>query len=664
MSYPINPKINPYAQPLTGSGQLALPAVDKDKVKQDINNTPVAKAATSVVDSPGVLVCLMVPIWIGISKAMDKFNAACANKLDGSKNLLKKIGDFGDKIGEKIGLKPLAESKNTGFIANAKKFINTKIVDKSAILRAAVRTPSVPTSKMAITQSLGTIGEVANDGAQMIGKYTNGGKDLEKVAELGFKDYAKVIDSPAEHIDEIIKACRKKGVQESVDMAKKGSFQFVRDFLGRKIYWSELGNKLEALKGIDNPNQVNALGRALPKTTIRVLESLTNGTAGGKLAILMQTYILADAVIRTIKAPKGEKGKTFAENVIYNAGWYLAMPLSLNLMHNVGGLQYLGMKGGEAAATNVKKVSYKAAKKAFKTSGNKAEFDAAKKAINEKADDALKLFRKEGNVKNYRAAVNAVNEKMAAGGFGADEKTYKGIIDEFKAAYKAKGAVKWYQKPFKAIGKLMTTGLEHYRAFIKPTDNKFIKALKNTKFNVKNSSGSILRVVMFMAVIAPFFGKLSAKASHLIFGKPTKSVLDEEKTEEAPKPVAGQAVPTANGAAAQPTAAPVAPAATKPAVQAPTPAQIQASGNLLNAYKAANPVAPQVAAPQVAAPKAAMPQAVTPQPKSQEPVRTYIPSSAPVQIQGQATDSSDKVNATLNKANAAEQEAIRLLGGK
>jgi len=648
MSYPINTKITPYAQPLTGSSQMAFPAVDKDKIKQDINNTPVAKVATSAIDSPGVLLGLMVPIWIGISKAMDKFNAACADKVDGSKNILKKIGDFGDKVGEKLGLKPMAESKNTGFIANAKKFINTQFIDKSAILRAAFRTPSVPTNKMAITQSLGTIGEVANDGATMIGKYTNNGKDLQKVAELGFKDYAKVIDSPSEHIDEIIKACRKKGVQESVDMAKKGSFQPIRDFFGRKIYWSELGNKLEALKGLESPNQVNALGKALPKGTIRVLESLTNGAAGGKLAILMQAYILADAVVRTIKAPKGEKGKTFAENVIYNAGWYLAMPLSLNLMHNVGGLQYLGMKGGEATATDVKKVSFKAAKKAFKTSGNQAEFDAALKGINDKAADSLKNFRQEASVKNYRAAVNAFNEKVASGAV-TDKAEYDTIIKEFKAAFKAKGAVKWYQKPFKTIGKIMTTGLEHYRAFTNQTDSKFVKALKNTKFNVKNSSGSILRVVMFMAVIAPFFGKLAAKASHLVFGKPTKSVLDEEITEEAPKPAGGQTLPTVNGAVTQPTAvAPTAPVQPQ-AQQSASPVQLTPGGGLLNSYKAAQSAAPQVTAPQL---------------KTQEPVRSYIPSSAPVQIQGISTDKSDKVNVAMNKANAAEQEALKYLAGK
>lgn len=617
MSYPINTKINPYAQPLTGLTPQGLPTVDNEKVKQQVNNTPVAKAAASAVDSPGVLLGLMLPLWVGLSKAMEKFNHACADKADGSKNILQKIGDFGDKIGSNKFFNNSSTNKIGDFLSNTKNVIKTKVVDKSSILRAFFYTPSKPTNKMALTQSIGTIAEVANDAATAIEKYTDGGKDLQKVAEFGFSDYKKVIKNPQAHIDEIIDACTKKGGQEFVDMTKQGSFQPVRNLFGRKIYFSEIKNKLTALKGLNNPNQTTALGKILPKASIRVLEGLTNGTAGGKLSILMQAYIFADALVRTYKAPKDEKTKTFAENVIYNLGWYLTMPFGLKMMHKVGGLQYIGMSKARVAKYRqaVDKFNEKA-----KTCGfaDKAEYKAEKQAIK----DML----------SGKSATRKIAEAKKAGHVLKGEK-----------------ALSWYHKPFKTVGKVLTVGLENLRGYTKAGDSKFLKAMKNSGFKMKDIAGYPVRIGLFMFVIAPFLGKLSAKASHLVFGRPTKSVLDDEAEEKPAQPAAASAAP-----AAKPQSAVTNPQAVVPgAVQGQ--AAVKSASNLLNIYN----LNTQTKATEIAKQPA----------KSLEPVRTYIPSSAGVVIQKktegqqQAPATDDKVAAALNRANYAEQEALKFLAG-
>ena len=727
MSNPINTKINPYPQQFAGPGQPLQ--VDGEKLKQGVNNTPVGKAAQQ--DNPAVTFGLMIPMWLGISKLMTKFNKSCADNADGSKNTLQKIGDFGDKIDNNKILNNPVTKKVGGFWTSAKTFMRTKIINNSAVLKAFFDTPSVPTAPMVKTMAKGTIAEVANDAAQAIGKFTDGGKNLEKVAELGFKDYdkvikdprghideiievckkqskdclksgdptfvdmtkystrkihwsdlgtsltnlksidaaakpaefaaesarlskdataiiekytnggknlgkvselgikdyAKVMANPQAHVDEIIQACAKKGGAGFVEVAEKSLLQPARNLLGRQIYWSELANKMTALKG------GNTFAKALPKFSLRTLEGLTNGTAGGKFAILMQSYFLADAVVKTYKAPKGEKGKTFAENIIYNVGWYMTMPFGINLMHKFGGLQYTGMSKARVA-------KYRQAAEQFnekaKANGfaDKAEYNAAKQSIK----DML----------SGKAAAAKIAEANNAGH----------II-------KPKNLTKFYHKPLKWAAKVLTVGLENLRGFSKAGDSKFVKDMKNIPFNLKNIAGYPVRFGLFMFVIAPFLGKLCAKGSHLIFGKPTKSVLDEAKEEpKTPQAVAGQS-------AAAPQAQQIAP------TPAPVLNPVAPGGSLVKSYvPSTQPVAPAAAqatakatvtiqpvASQTIANKPSVAPQVSQAQKAKEPVRTYVPSSVGVQIQPKPSQSDDKLNSAFNKANVAEQEALKFIAG-
>ena len=81
---------------------------------------------------------------------------------------------------------------------------------------------------------------------------------------------------------------------------------------GRLASLSEYKNKYIATLGKGNKT---TLGRALPKSLGWFMEGCTNRFAGGKLAVAMQAGIFADMLYQTIKAPKGEKIKTFGEKI-------------------------------------------------------------------------------------------------------------------------------------------------------------------------------------------------------------------------------------------------------------------------------------------------------------------------------------------------------------
>lgn len=617
--------MNPYPQQLKGAKAPQFQAVDGDTISQGITNNSVLKGIDDSEKNKNLAWILTLPIGGLLMWGMNKFNKACQGKYEDS--VLGKVTAWGEKIGKlPFFQSDFMKSIEKGY-SKSKTFINEKIINKSKILSAMFHTPSVPTNKMVLTMSHSTSGEVASEVATKFGEFTNEGKDLEKIKQLGFvKDgkadveaYEKVIKNSYENFDKIIDICHKQGVGASftkerawkIPLTKKYVTDLIpstKKHLCKEVHWSEFANKLEALKAAPRPCATTALGRALPKQMLRVIEGMTNGAAGGgKIGILMGAFFLADAVKSTVNAPKGEKGKTFAESNIYNLGWYLTMPLGIGLMHKAGGLQYIGMNKDEVA--------------------------------------------------KYRKDLEAFNIKAKAGDFAthAEWKTAKAELQKA-----LKGTSKWFHRPLKWAGRMLTVGLETVRPF-KSTKGTFLSKtgnfFKNSKYTMKDWAGYPVRLGLFLFVISPFLAKFAAKASHVVFGRPTKSVLDDEKEKpkaEAPKmPVMPQA--SNNAQPPQPEAAPTAPP-TSPPAQSQTAPQ-QQGGNLINMYNNKSAQAPQQAAPeaQKEAPK-----------EEQEPVRKYIPSAAGVQIQATNTpqnSNSAQVNNAFSKADRAEQEALKYLKG-
>lgn len=459
---------------------------------------------------------LSLPVTAGMVYGMDKFNVACKGTgYDAS--LVGKINNFGETLGKKLPFIDNTFKK----LGNITTWINTKIISKNSITSAFINNPSIPESHMANMMAVGTHAEIASEALGKLKRYIDIGGELapgsttkERIEQLA-KESMNI-----DNIKEIMKICEAQGDRALRDT----KFWNIREIpllggllpeyhlselipenirmhklLNRDIHFAEFSNKI---KSIVDPKGATTIGRNLSKYSLRMLEGLTNGTAGGKFAMFMGAYFIADAIKKTINAPnkKGEKRKVFAENMISNVGMYLTMPASIVLMHKFGGLQYLGMGKGEKLTENLAKYR----------------------------DELVKL----------NAAVDADT---------IDKATHKAKVKELKdirfSALRFQPGDSFGQKALKVVKNIIyrpimkafdiaTVGLERIKPFTKDS-NAFMKFIKEAGYKLKGGAGYPMRFGLFMFAIAPFFTKILAKGSHLFFGRPEKSILDEGK--EKPK---------------------------------------------------------------------------------------------------------------------------------
>ncbi len=642
MTYPIDTKLNQYPQ-----GFSATPAVpvDKEKVKQSVNQSAIIKQAKDE-ENPVLLLGLMAPIWVGISHLMQKFNYACSDA--NGKSLLHKISEKANAIGEYKIFKSSGAKKAGSIFSNVAKFVNTKIIDKNAILRSVFRTPTAPESSMAKIMSKGTIAEVATDAVQAIEDFIGQHKNIDDgLKALGIDKvlFENIKKSPYEFRKQIIEICKKQDAKAFVTLKRLWGMNLPK-FFQRKVYWSELVNKLTFLEGLKNPNpNLNALGKLAPKTTIRTLEGLTNGTAGGKFAILMQAYIFASAFIKAAKAPKGEKVKTFMENSFYDLGMYLTIPASMSMMHGGSGLKYIGM--------SKKQVEFY--RNALEKLNASVDAGTISKAKYSKAVKDLGILLKGDTriLKSDKFLVRTV-------------KHLKNVV----------------YNPLKWMGKMSSIGLERIKPYLGQDAQSIAKGFGKFKYKLKGAAGYPMRFLLFSMLFAPFLAKYFAKASHLIFGKPTKSVLDKEDSKKQEQ--------VTNQPINQPGAAPsslIAPAGkngnlldmhnsqinNQQTQIAPQAVQTSAGPSVAQQVLPQQQFAPQQIPQPVVQPTAAPPvnsdTSLVYPPKTANqtppaPARVYVPSAEPViqEKSQEQTEKEQKIALALQKADAAEQYAKKYTG--
>lgn len=475
------------------------PNVQNFDVKQTVDNNTAVKAVKNS-DTDPVTIGLTGAIWLLFAQGCQKLNNSLGKDWD--KSWLGKVAQKSENIAKKLNL-----TKTDSKIKNAKNWIG----DHSKILRSFA-TPTRPQNSMAISQARGITGYVMSDVSSMLGYHIKNGhgddilnivKEIKpdfsgstgKEALSYIDDLFKNCETNKDQISKLIKSLSKKDINVSVDKL----FWKVPNipFLKRKGTFKEMGNKLNAVFGNEVlGTQATKLGKSMPKQTLKTLEGLTNGGAGGKLMIAIQAAIFAQAVKKAMDAPKGEKMSTFTENIANDFGFFLSLPFQVKSSHTLGGLKYIGIGG------------------------------TSKELVNNSIKDQKVLVEK------YRGMIKSLNDKVD-----------KGIISRIdytkeKAAIKEllKGDSKWYQKPFKAIGKLFSTGLneESIKHFVDANDKSFgastFNLLKKGANKIKNTGfGGGLRLVVGMFVVGPLIAKLATKVSHLIFGRPSKSVLDNEE---------------------------------------------------------------------------------------------------------------------------------------
>lgn len=516
MSYPINQKISPYQQPSTGLNTAQLQNIDEEKIKKEVVNNSVLKGVSDDEEKNKLLApILTLPVWGVMIWAMNKFNNACKGSYE--KSLIGKVGDWGEKVGNNAFFQSSFMKSIEKGASSLKSFMVEKIVPKSKILSSFIHTPTKPENGMVLMMANGKIGaEISGNAIQLIEKGVNSGSVNLKQLGISLEEFEKLKkDSHTpENIKKIIEICEKQGKDTHFEITKRwnprnmpliGKKLFKKDiYLSeiipgtriKKVYFSEFVNKLKAF----NNGNKTWLGRSLPKTLLRVVEGITNGTAGGKLAIIMAAYFVADAIKNTVNAPKKDKISTFAENNAYNLGWYMTMPLAISLMHRFGGLKYIGMnkENVEAYRKSLEEFNKKAQEGGF---ASKDEYKQAKKVLK----DMLK-----GDTK--------LNPK----------------VDGF-AKTTGKSITNILHKPLKFAARMLTVGLEAIRPFVPKNTSETGKFFKELGFNFKKGAGYPMRFIVFAVAISPFLAKFFAQGSHLVFGRPAKSVLDEDKETEKKK---------------------------------------------------------------------------------------------------------------------------------
>lgn len=697
-----------------GQQQVAMQAVNPELLKQNVQDSYVANRLSENSDDPKAMLytgALAVPTWFAIAKGMDYY--AKKSRGDFEKTVHHKVGQFGDDITSHVkysrfGKSSFANSLNNGF-NRFKRFLKNNVVDKFKVTRAFAYTPSRPELDMVKGQANGMCGMQLFDYPQQGEQFVKPLKHIEDLdcygaSKADIKKWKALIDkaptakvkneilqraeletilqnsrlkrTPAQIAKEIsdfkalnmgdkmlklrdMKAFEwgynnfaemeavQKNIQEKMPRVLEACHDanpkmFARIWgtnhskwgriktwlFGREVYASETANKLAGSLGNvnlkENPELANVLkntgldakipksvlGKFFAKYNNLILEGATNRVAGGKFVALMQAAYLADVLYKTAKTEgASEKVKTFAERFTEMVAFFVAMPLSIQLMHRIGGLQYAGMTKEQVEA--------------------------------------------------YRKALKVHNNTAMAGLF-KDKTAWKASKDNLKQMLNA-GVKNPITKLFKAVGRIVTVGLEQIRPYDKKdiadiakdgtktyrkgVFSKIKDLFRHPKFGMKQMAGYPMRIILGMMIILPFLSKIAVKGSHLVFGKPKKSVLDEGKE------------PEQNAQLNQQTQIP--PQLQQPQVQQPQnisrPTQVNnapvnnSPTNLLNQYK--NGTAQSSSQVQTN---------INNNQNPQEPIRTYIPSPVGVQLQPGNEDMTS-ADAALKRADSAEQLALQTL---
>ena len=545
-------------------GTNVMQNVDTEKLRQSVDNTYLANRAKASEEANQAAVWgLTGATWYGISQGMDRLNPKFGGEFKNS--LLGKLGHFGDTI----STQNTVGRKIEGFSRWVDKQI-TKLSGKSKIVYSLQNHSTAPEWGFAKTPMKGPAGFLAMDAENIIEEFTKpiansprkvlgfsagkqnliqklenygltqaeidtfakslkGKTKLEKAIALQVKELellgadAKIITNiqnrakfteaqiltklqkHAEHLkikklgfkgkkefealrgkfldnpEKVLKAFDKIATEHpnwkvSIWRGQGNIFKKISNHLfGRTVTFSEYRNKYIVATG---KGAHTKLGRALQKSVGWILEGGTNRYAGGKLGVLMQAYIFGDMLYHTIKAPKGEKGKTLIERAVNDFTYFIGMTAALIGMHKVGGFKYAGLdvKGREAYRKALVKFKNKVKNKQFK------------------------------NKKAYNTALKALNEKLGA-------KNIKNPIT----------------KLLHKIGKLINIGNERVLSYrsSKQFNMNWLRKIGNG-----NILGVPLRLVLAMGVVSPFLAKVTTKAVHKIFGRPTKSVLDEDEDDK------------------------------------------------------------------------------------------------------------------------------------
>lgn len=383
----------------------------------------------------------------------------------------KKVESFVDKQAAKHTSKP-SVIKAKAFFSKINKGIKTRI-DNSEILRTLFRKPSLGGPQVQ-SQAEGARGHLANRAIEVMKKYKE-----HHLATTGteFKEFDAILSKAGKdsykYYDEILRTIN-------------GSSANIKQVIAKKPWWGMglVKNKVSLQEILNKGKLINnykligkTLGQKSAGYLMRATECLTNGMFSGKGQVLIQAFVIAQSVQEASKAEKGEKGKVFMASLAELMAFFATMGIQMRVVNHLAGLKFMGM-----------------------TQAHHTEFQTLMETINnaQKAGD--------------HAAYNSALARL---------KTIKQT---------AKANLKWYQKPVKWLGDIMSFG--RIKETIKPLKaSKTATAFAKIPYGLKVGAGYIGRAALVMAVIMPFFSNIGKKLSYAVFGKPVKTI-EKEKAKE------------------------------------------------------------------------------------------------------------------------------------
>lgn len=312
-------------------------------------------------------------------------------------------------------------------------------------------------------------------------------------------------------------------------------------------------HKAKFFNGALNKSQ-GPLAKALQKFTALVGEASGGGVLGGKMALVMNALGLMTGFNAASNAEKGDKLKAFMEDYIgFTLGSYLMSFYVGTWFNKFLGVSELGLDKNAIFAAGKKLgvdmsqgrlqdavIAYNKNYKDFRGLKNIADKFRNGQMSFDKAVSAAAKHNVVG-AKNSKELLHNIEKALG----GKNEAFFAGVRSDIKNALKSKLTLKsifkaneynkggfltrlgryLVQKPLSVIGRVLSVGrydLVHGAKFSPKSMFKFAKRF----------GGGFGRAVLVMFVLVEPFRKGFMKLSHLIFGKPKKSALDEENAKE------------------------------------------------------------------------------------------------------------------------------------
>ena len=481
--------------------------------------------------------------WFGCGFLLDKYTAACGGEYD--KSLLKKVTNFGDRIEQSafIQSKPM-QSVLSLFKKGGEKGGN--IIQKNSILRAIWKTPTMPELELVKSEMLPQRQRILHDFSLVTKElHLEDDKGFAKLNKLALdKEEKKLLKSLADVVNTEEKASsyiqlRRLGLKENdiktiissadggVSRTKK---EILKAFGNKDIAWlksihkdtvgnttlinevqdacKKVGGKVRVGMGEFKPFGMNigflttptkrviscdsifnrlfsltkegaktATGRFMSRFMQMVHRGLTFG--GGKLGVLL---FIAPAFVETAinvhKAEPSQKVGTGVSNLVNHISWVFTFPFALQIMHHICGAKYAGMK--------------------------------------------------EDDIQKIRDKVNELNKKNKEGFFSDFESWNKERINvnKFVKEHSKVEGQKWYTRAIRKLSGWLTHDLGKVDAY--NTGNWFTTKLSQMRNLPRNMFGVPARLIIFGLLTMGVLDAALNKAIKLIFGDSYDSMKEEE----------------------------------------------------------------------------------------------------------------------------------------